>query len=55
MIDDYSAIVTIIVGEDVLDEEVEKIREILETKYEDIEFNIKMGNQPVYSFIIGVE
>ena len=55
MIDDYSAIVTIIVGEDVLDEEVEKIRETLETKYEDIEFNIKMGNQPVYSFIIGVE
>ena len=55
MIDDYSSIVTIIVGEDVTEEEINKVKEALEEKYQDIEFDIKMGNQPVYSFIIGVE
>ena len=55
MIDDYSSIVTIIVGEDVKEEEINKVKEALEEKYQDIEFDIKMGNQPVYSFIIGVE
>ena len=51
MIDDYSSIVTIIVSE----EETNKLIEILESKYPDIEFDVKIGNQPVYSFIIGVE
>ena len=55
MIDDYSSIVTILVGEDVSEEEVNKLSDILTEKYQDIEFDIKMGNQPVYSFIIGVE
>ncbi len=55
MIDDYSSIVTIIVGEDVSEEETNKLIEILESKYPDIEFDVKIGNQPVYSFIIGVE
>ena len=55
MIDDYSSIVTIIVGEDVSEEETNKLTEFLESKYPDIEFDVKIGNQPVYSFIIGVE
>ena len=55
MIDDYSSIVTILVGEDVSEKEVNKLSDILTEKYQDIEFDIKMGNQPVYSFIIGVE
>ena len=55
MIDDYSSIVTILVGEDVTKEEVDKLSSYLTDKYQDIEFDIKTGNQPVYSFIIGVE
>ena len=55
MIDDYSSIVTIIVGEDVSEEETNKLIAILESKYPDIEFDVKIGNQPAYSFIIGVE
>ena len=55
MIDDCSSIVTILVGEDVTKEEVDKLSSYLTDKYQDIEFDIKTGNQPVYSFIIGVE
>ena len=42
-------------GEDVTEEEVNKLSSYLTDKYQDIEFDIKNGNQPVYSFIIGVE
>lgn len=55
MIDDMSSIITIIVGEDVSDEEKEKLESLLSEKYSDIELDIKEGQQPVYSFIIGVE
>lgn len=55
MIDDFSSIVTILVGEDVKENETESLRVSLEEKYPDIEFDIKDGGQPVYSFIIGVE
>lgn len=55
MIDDYSSIITILVGEGVEEEEINELKESLENKYQDIEFEFKMGNQPVYSFIIGVE
>ena len=55
MIDDFSSIVTIIVGEGVEESEVDEIVSTLKEKYEDIEFDVKNGGQPVYSFIIGVE
>lgn len=55
MIDDMTSIITIIVGEDVTDEEKEKLESLLSEKYSDIELDIKEGQQPVYSFIIGVE
>lgn len=55
MIDDMTSIITIIVGEDVTDEEKEKLESLLSKKYSDIELDIKEGQQPVYSFIIGVE
>lgn len=55
MIDDMTSIITIIVGEDVTDEEKEKLESLLSEKYGDIELDIKEGQQPVYSFIIGVE
>ena len=55
MIDDFSSIVTIIVGEGVEESEVDEIVSSLKEKYEDIEFDVKNGGQPVYSFIIGVE
>ena len=55
MIDDLTSIVTIIVGENVENSEVDEVVSVLKDKYEDIEFDVKNGEQPVYSFIIGVE
>lgn len=55
LINDSSSIVTVFTGEDVSEEETEKLSEELNTKYDMIEVDVKKGNQPVYSFIIGVE
>lgn len=56
MIDSFSSIITIIVGEDVTDEEYAKIEEAINEKYgSDFDIDIKKGEQPVYSFIISVE
>ena len=55
MIDDFSSIVTILYGKDVTEEELNILIPPLEEKYSDVEFDVKNGGQPVYSFIIGVE
>ncbi len=55
MIDDDSSMVTVLCGEDIKEEEMTSISSKLEEKYSDIEFDIQMGDQPVYSFLIGVE
>lgn len=52
-LDEDSEIVTVIAGEDVTDAELEEIVEYTESK--DVEVEARKGNQPVYSFIIGVE
>lgn len=55
MVNDMTSIVTLIYGEDVKSDEAEAILEELEVTYSDVEFELVEGNQPVYSFIIGVE
>lgn len=55
MVDDFSSVVTLLVGENVEEKEISEVVEYLENKYDDIEFDIKKGDQPVYYFIIGVE
>jgi DAK2 domain fusion protein YloV len=55
MVDDNSAILTVIVGEDVSDSEESQLSEVLFEKYPELEIDIKRGQQPVYSFLIGVE
>ncbi len=47
-------IVTLIAGEDVLDDELEEVVSFIEREY-DVEVEAHHGLQPVYSFIIGVE
>ena len=54
LIDEDSELVTLIVGEDVNDEEVEEIESYIEDNFE-AELELIEGKQPVYSFIIGVE
>lgn len=51
---DEDELITMIVGEDVNDDEVEAIQSYIEDNY-DLELDLIEGNQPVYSFILGVE
>lgn len=55
MIDEDSSLITLIIGKDVKEEEVDTIRDTLEEKYSDLDLDIRSGLQPVYSFLIGVE
>ena len=55
MVDDESSIITILVGEDVNEEEMNKVSEMIGEKFSDLDLDIRQGNQPVYSFLIGVE
>ena len=55
MVDDMSSIITVLVGENVSEDEINALQSQIEEKYSDIDVDVKMGNQPVYSFIIAVE
>ncbi len=55
MIGEDSYLVSIFIGEDVDEKDAEKIRKELPEKFRDVEFDIRDGNQPVYSFLLGVE
>ena len=55
MIDDTSSIITLICGEDATDEEIDELSELITSKYDEVDLDVRKGNQPVYSFIIGVE
>lgn len=54
LVDEDSELITLLVGDDVVDEEVEEIESYIEDNF-DAEVDIIEGKQPVYSFIIGVE
>ena len=55
MVDDDSSIITILVGQDVNEEEMNKVSEMIGEKFSDLDLDIRQGNQPVYSFLIGIE
>lgn len=51
-----SCLLTVYGGEDVTDEELSKVAESLNEKYDDeVDVDVKRGGQPVYSFLVGVE
>ena len=55
MIDDESSIITILVGADVDDELMNAVAERIGEAYSDLDLDIRKGDQPVYSFLVGVE
>ena len=55
MINEDTEIITILIGEDGTEEEVESVIEDIEGAHEDVEFEIHNGAQPVYSYLISVE
>ena len=55
MVDDMSSIITVLIGENVTEDDINTLQAKIEEKYSDVDVDIKIGNQPVYSFIIAVE
>ena len=55
MVDDENSIITVLVGQDVDDEQKKLLKKALEEKFSDLDIDIVDGNQPVYPFLIGVE
>lgn len=55
MVNSETFLITILVGEDVEDDDIETIKTRLEKKYPEVELDIRRGDQPVYSFLVGVE
>ena len=55
MIDEEDEIVTIIYGEDVTTEEVEKVSSYIEEQFDHIDIELYAGKQPLYPYIISVE
>ena len=55
MIDDESSIITILVGQDISEEQMNQVAARISETYSDLDLDIRSGGQPVYSFLIGVE
>ncbi len=55
LVDEDSSMITIFAGEDVKDEEIDDIAGGLTEKYPLVDIDVRRGNQPVYSFLLGIE
>ncbi|WP_195939817.1 DAK2 domain-containing protein [Romboutsia sp. 1001713B170131_170501_G6] len=55
IVDEDSAIITLFYGEDVKEEDANKLRYELEEKFEDIDVELYYGGQPLYYYLISVE
>lgn len=55
LIDKESEIITVLIGEDVSEEEQADIESFISESFPSLEVEIVQGQQPVYSFIFGVE
>lgn len=55
MLDEDAEILTILYGEDVQNEQINKLVEFVHENYGDIEVEVHNGKQPIYSYIFAVE
>ena len=55
MVDENSAIITVLVGQDVTEKERVKLSSYICKEFPNVDLDIRDGDQPVYSFLIGVE
>jgi len=55
MIDEDDEIITILVGKDSSESDVETVVAYLEESFDDIEVEVHQGNQPLYDFIFSIE
>ncbi len=55
LVDEDSAIITVILGKDITNEEEKEVNDYLNENYKDFDLDVRRGDQPIYSFLIGVE
>jgi hypothetical protein len=55
MVDDESSIITLLLGADIAENQIEDLKAQINEKFPDLDLDIRMGGQPVYSFLLGVE
>ena len=55
IVDNKSGIITLLLGEDVTENEENLVNNYIKEKYEGVDIDIRRGNQPIYSYIVGVE
>lgn len=55
LVDEDSAIITLFYGEDVNEEDANKLRDELEEKFEDVDVELYYGGQPLYYYLVSVE
>lgn len=55
MVDDTTELLSIYYGEEVSEEEAEKLRKKAESKYPDMDIELQDGGQPVYYYVISAE
>ena len=55
MCDEKSAIITVLFGKDVTKDEEEEVTKYIKEKYSDLDLDLRRGDQPIYSFLVGVE
>lgn len=53
--DEDSEFVTLYFGEDVTEEDAQKVAEAIEDKLDEVEVSVKYGGQPLYYYIVSVE
>ena len=55
IVSEDTGIVTIYYGEDITEEEAEKLAEMIEAEYEEIDVSVQYGGQPIYYYNIAAE
>lgn len=55
LIDEDSAIITLLYGEEISEEEANDLKDMVEEKYPDLEIELYYGGQPVYYYLVSVE
>lgn len=55
LVDEDSGLISIYYGEDISEEDANKLGEYLEEKYEDLDIDVKYGGQPIYYYLLSVE
>ncbi|MDV2685386.1 DAK2 domain-containing protein [Alkalihalophilus lindianensis] len=55
LIEEDSEIITILQGEDATNEQTDELVAYIESEYPEVEVDIHLGNQPLYSYIFSVE